>query len=625
MSDKTMDRMTVNGQTYKIMDEAAREAITENIGKVVRIDTTQSLTTAQKETARSNIGAASTDTATTSANGLMSSTDKSKLNGIEDQANKTLYDTTLTQTGQAADAKVTGDEFATHKNALKEISDLLVYDILSPEKEKHTQSEHFVKGYGDGGVAEAEGWSAIDSYVAVNAGASYKIARRNNVQGAWYNSSREFVSGIINNDSGTSEPISVTAPDTAAFIRLSGKTDDIDYLGLYQNTYAEPSLSQLVHIPEMIKAKTVGITHTNYETLLPDVDDVLETSAYKMYFTIGRTDIPDNLPFDRWFSPSSVTLFTIAKDSASLPGSYAGSQQILIGENFVFHRHYTTEWQDWNSLYLEIGVGTGYGITPNFSSLTEAIVFATKYKNSIVNVYAGTFNLITEFKNLYGNDFFDNFAADTKPRGLHLTNNVTVRCSSNSIITFNYTGNNQHVMQQFSPINYLSDCALGFTLEGATVECSNCRYVVHDDPGDSSTTYHNVYKNCKFIIDNSNNEYWPSSRAIGGGLGRAGHVRIEDCICIGEDEPSVENTIVFYHVDVYSETGRSVVEMTGSYLEGGTFAALYGGNKAEYIITNNSMYGSVIIAPNSGQSESNDTNITVYEWNNVNRASNLDG
>ena len=41
--------------------------------------TSQSLTTAEKTQARTNIGAASTDVATTSSNGLMSSTDKSKL------------------------------------------------------------------------------------------------------------------------------------------------------------------------------------------------------------------------------------------------------------------------------------------------------------------------------------------------------------------------------------------------------------------------------------------------------------------------------------------------------------------------------------------------------------------
>ena len=47
--------------------------------------------------------------ATTTSSGVMSVEDKIKLNGIEDEANKTLIDGTLTEEGQAADAKATGD------------------------------------------------------------------------------------------------------------------------------------------------------------------------------------------------------------------------------------------------------------------------------------------------------------------------------------------------------------------------------------------------------------------------------------------------------------------------------------------------------------------------------------
>lgn len=50
--------------------------------KYVRVDTTQSFTTTEKTQGRNNIGAASTAAATTSANGLMSSTDKVKLDKI---------------------------------------------------------------------------------------------------------------------------------------------------------------------------------------------------------------------------------------------------------------------------------------------------------------------------------------------------------------------------------------------------------------------------------------------------------------------------------------------------------------------------------------------------------------
>jgi hypothetical protein len=88
------------------------------VAQSVKYGSAQSLTDAQKAQARTNIGAPSTATATTSANGLMSSSDKTKLNGIETQANKTLYDTTLSNSGQAADAKTTGDKISDLKSAL---------------------------------------------------------------------------------------------------------------------------------------------------------------------------------------------------------------------------------------------------------------------------------------------------------------------------------------------------------------------------------------------------------------------------------------------------------------------------------------------------------------------------
>ena len=511
------------------------------------------------------------------------------------------------------------DDVSGLKNAINGIGDAVYYDTLSPEKACHTKTGYFVKGYGDGSLGPNVDWSAVETYIPIKPDTAYTIARHNNIQGAFYDSSKTFISGIIDN-SGVASPYSVTSPSNAAYVRLSSKTVDFAYLGLYEGVYGEPALSELTHVPKMIGVETIGVTHSNYATLLPDANAVMTNSVFKMYFNNQSTDIPANLPFTRWITNKSVLLITFAKDSQRVPGSYAGAQQLCIGQNFVFAREYNSAWDNWQALHLEIGVGTGYGVVSNFTSLTEAVVFATQYKNAIVNVYNGTFDLFTEFKALYGDDFFDNYAADTRPRGLHLSNNVTIRCSSNSKIVFNYTGDNANVKQQFSPINFLSDCLLGFTLENATVECSNCRYVVHDDPGDFNSPYHNVYKNCKFVIDNRNNTPWPLSRAIGGGLGRAGHVRIENCLCIGKvDTPSVNNHVVFYHVDVYSDSGRSLVEMAGSYLDGGTFAALYGGNNAEYFITNNSMYGDVIIAPNSG-TPSDPTNITVYEWNNINRA-----
>ena len=56
--------------------------------------------------------------------------EKTKLAGIEAQANKTVIDSTLTQTGQAADAKAAGDAVSELRNTLNHKADL-IYDTAS--------------------------------------------------------------------------------------------------------------------------------------------------------------------------------------------------------------------------------------------------------------------------------------------------------------------------------------------------------------------------------------------------------------------------------------------------------------------------------------------------------------
>lgn len=498
---------------------------------------------------------------------------------------------------------------------LKGISDLISINLLAPAK---MADGRYIRS-DNGDIGYNSDYSATETYVEVEKNVEYSIARKNQVLGAIYDSNYEFIEGIQANDI-TESAISKTMPSNAKYIRLSCPTEYIGYLKMFKGVYDVPSLYKDVHVPEMLECYNEPVNPTNYLSILPDVNEIDETCAYKMYFSKGSSAIPANLPFDKWITDESAIIITLAKDDKRVTGTNAGSQQILIGKNFVFIRHYTTSWQSWNAIYLRIRVGGGYNFNAQFSSLTEAIAFATKYKNAIVEVGNGTYDLYNEFRSYYGNDFFDNETASSRPKGLHLTNGVQVICSSGAKITFNYPGNNANVKQQFSPICYLSDCYDGFVLENANIECSNCRYVVHDDPGDTTAPYHNVYKNCKFYIDNTNNTDWTSTKAIGGGLGRGGHVMIEDCICKVNQTPDINSSIISYHVDVYTQEGNNTVEMKGCFLDSGTFAAFYGGNKCDYIITNNSMYGNVLISPNPGQSASEDTNINVYAWNNINRA-----
>ena len=69
--------------------------------------------------------------ATTSSDGLFSATDKAKLDGISSGATAVSIDTTLTQSGQAADAKAVGDELAKKLNNPQTAA---VGDVLTVEE-----------------------------------------------------------------------------------------------------------------------------------------------------------------------------------------------------------------------------------------------------------------------------------------------------------------------------------------------------------------------------------------------------------------------------------------------------------------------------------------------------------
>lgn len=69
--------------------------------------------------------------ATTSSDGLFSATDKAKLDGISSGATAVSIDTTLTQSGQAADAKAVGDELA---KKLDNPQTAAVGDVLTVEE-----------------------------------------------------------------------------------------------------------------------------------------------------------------------------------------------------------------------------------------------------------------------------------------------------------------------------------------------------------------------------------------------------------------------------------------------------------------------------------------------------------
>lgn len=198
--------------------------------------------------------------------------------------------------------------------------------------------------------------------------------------------------------------------------------------------------------------------------------------------------------------------------------------------------------------------------TGDFTTLKEALEYSLVHPFTTIYVGNGTYDLIEEF----GNDYFANFAGGSRA-GLKLDNYVHIIFSSNAKVICNYTGDNDKIKKDFSPFNTIAggQQQKGFILENLNLECSNVRYAMHDETSGQANPYRNVYKNCRMVIDNSDNtQGYP--QCIGGGLGSSAEIIIENCYfeSIHTDQTY---DIVSYH---NGGNGKSNIVITGCYFAG---------------------------------------------------------
>lgn len=261
----------------------------------------------------------------------------------------------------------------------------------------------------------------------------------------------------------------------------------------------------------------------------------------------------------------------------------------------------------------------------DFTSLSEAIIEAVKYVGSKVIVNSGEYDIINEFKSIYGNDFFDTYNSDTvitKP-GLFLINGVHVIFSSGAKVLCNYTGNNSKVMDLFSPFNAQAwDGRVNndFTLENMIIDASNVRYVVHDEMGGNTHRYTHKYIGCNMTLDNTNSNPKGTSfqyeQCIGGGLGKNGEIVIESCYFSSKKHESVEGAAVSYHNAAMADAKSSLVVKDCYFAHKGTFRLSWYGSSTkitEAKVCGNKL-GADIIHNAEGSASIKNTN--VLSWNN---------
>lgn len=287
-------------------------------------------------------------------------------------------------------------------------------------------------------------------------------------------------------------------------------------------------------------------------------------------------------------------------------------RNFVVADNIKYIRAFSADGRGKATISKVIKREIIVGEDGDYTNLSKAIEDGCKNPFTKIFVKKGTYDIIQEFKELYGETFFEDFSSSSK-QGWVLSNKVHIIFEHGSKVICHYDGNNANVKTLFSPINaYVG----GFTIEGIDLSCKNCRYCSHDDRWDASDAYDNNYINCKFRMDNTGNDAWTSRQCIGGGMGQCGSILIDGCVF---ENASPGNADVSWH-NTPSEISDNKIVVRNCYFTGYLYITSFGEseNKMQVFVSNNSLAQKVSIGMSPGATI---VNVEVHEWNNYVRNS----
>jgi len=298
--------------------------------------------------------------------------------------------------------------------------------------------------------------------------------------------------------------------------------------------------------------KYIFIHKGNYESLLKDLNECDITKTYILNFASGSTTIPANLPFS---SIPDTLLFLNTYSN----GEYGYQELVPANNKYLYRRMYAMGWKSWKMIYSNssedvesLVVDTSKGI---LNGLKEC--YSKGIKKLVVE--AGTYDVINEYKSVYGSDYFTNYngysnSTDSFDRGLWLED-IEVIFSPGAKVVCKYTGTNQKVIDEFSPF------AVGnnVVIDGLVLDSSNCRYGIHPD--------YNTGSNMSYMkILNSDLKHYKSSsneQCIGAGFGIHVNWLIENTIFRCENN----NHVFRVHNNISNEACSKLV-IKNCYIEG---------------------------------------------------------
>ena len=233
----------------------------------------------------------------------------------------------------------------------------------------------------------------------------------------------------------------------------------------------------------------------------------------------------------------------------------------------------------------------------DYSSFTAA-VYNTIYSGINIRVKAGTYNIVNEYKALFGDSVVANLSDATDlsnfQYGVYL-NNRKVIFEPGAYLVCDWTGHTVDGTHRFSAIAVGSDVEI----VGMDLDCTATFYAIHDDYGDWNYHYTNTYRDCRIIGHSLTNQ-----NAIGGGCKPYSKHVLERCWFEGG------TVTVRYHntfVDAYP-----VLEVHNCYFSG-TLGFCYYGSQTTKMRAYVSNCKATAISK-WAEVEGSTDNVEIYKW-----------
>lgn len=255
----------------------------------------------------------------------------------------------------------------------------------------------------------------------------------------------------------------------------------------------------------------------------------------------------------------------------------------------------------------EVTVGVGGDYTTILEALKDT-------DDSVkVHVMRGTYDIIAEYQNFYGNDFwntypgYDNTTTDKFMYGLWVSNGRHLVFDAGAKVVFNYTGENSNVKNSFSVF------ATGYNahIEGLNLVFNNSRYAIHDDFSAVDDKKHSgitIFERCTF---DGNPNY---SAMIGGGCGYNNTYIVKDCTFNVTSENN-KNLISYHNPRLSNALNRIVVE---NCIGNGSIAFNWYGTSTDITLCTVTNCKCRYISCAAHSSEPHDiVNMRMVEWNNI--------